>query len=144
MQDSSGGRQSVWEDRATPRLRQRLLPRSECGRLGLRAGGGEGIPVSRWVSLAFTLHPVLSLLFFFFSSRLSHCLLLSPRLVAGKGKVGWKRGGVGMRLHILLLASETCSVMCAESGIGKFGSSTFGESGWGEREVRAFGKDLRV
>lgn len=82
--------------------------------------------------------------FFFFSSRLFHCLLLSPRLVAGKGKVGWKRGGVGMRLHILLLASETCSVMCAESGIGKFGSSTFGESGWGEREVRAFGKDLRV
>lgn len=56
----------MWEDRATPRLRQRLLPRSECGRLGLRAGGGEGIPVSRWVSLAFTLHPVLSLLFFFF------------------------------------------------------------------------------
>lgn len=83
-------------------------------------------------------------LVFFFSSRLSHCLLLSPRLVAGKGKVGWKRGGVGMRLHILLLASETCSVMCAESGIGRFGSSTFGESGWGEREVRAFGKDLRV
>lgn len=143
MQDSSGGRQSVWENRATPRLRQRLLPRSECGRLGLRAGCGEGIPISRWVSLAFTLHPFLSLSFFFFS-RLSHRLLLSPRLIAGKGKVGWKRGGVGIRLHILLLASETCSVMCAESGVGRFGSSTLGESGWGEREVRAFGKDLRV
>lgn len=142
MQDSSGGRQSVWENRATPRLRQRLLPRSECGRLGLRAGGGEGIPISRWVPLAFTLHPFLSLFFLF--SRLSHRLLLSPGLVAGKGKVGWKRGGVGMRLHILLLASETCSVMCAESGVGRFGSSSLGGSGWGERQVRAFGKGLRV
>lgn len=142
MQDSSGGRQSVWENRATPRLRQRLLPRSECGRLGLRAGGGEGIPISRWVPLGFTLHPFLSLFFLF--SRLSHRLLLSPGLVAGKGKVGWKRGGVGMRLHILLLASETCSVMCAESGVGRFGSSSLGGSGWGERQVRAFGKDLRV
>lgn len=88
-------------------------------------------------------HPSPVSLFFFFS-RLSHRLLLSPRLIAGKGKVGWKRGGVGIRLHILLLASETCSVMCAESGVGRFGSSTLGESGWGEREVRAFGKDLRV
>lgn len=35
---------------------------------GLRAGGGEGIPVSRWVSLAFTLHPVLSLSLSFFSA----------------------------------------------------------------------------
>ena len=58
--------------------------------------------------------------------------------------MGWKRGGVGMRLHILLLASETCSVMCAESGVGRFGSSSLGGSGWGERQVRAFGKDLRV
>lgn len=92
----------------------------------------------------FTLHPFLSLSLFFLFSRLSHRLLLSPGLVAGKGKVGWKRGGVGMRLHILLLASETCSVLCAESGVGRFGSSSLGGSGWGERQVRAFGKDLRV
>ena len=107
------------------------------------AGGGLGRDPHLEVGFPW-LSPFTRFSPFFLFSRLSHRLLLSPGLVAGKGKVGWKRGGVGMRLHILLLASETCSVMCAESGVGRFGSSSLGGSGWGERQVRAFGKDLRV
>lgn len=45
-----------------------------------------------------------------------------------------------MRVHVLLLASETCSVLCAESGVGRFGSLGLGGYGWGEREVRGFGR----
>lgn len=39
MQDSSRGRQPVWENRAAPRLRKGLLPRSECDPLRVAAGG---------------------------------------------------------------------------------------------------------
>lgn len=92
---------------------------------GFREGGGlRDSPVSRWVSSCFALFTRFS-----FLSRLSQPLLLSPWLDCRKGKVGWKRLGFGTRLHILLLASETCSVMCAEPGVGRFGFSCLGEPG---------------
>lgn len=53
MQDSSSGRQPVWENRAAPRLRQGLLPRSECDPHVLRgaAGGVPGLEDSAFLLL---------------------------------------------------------------------------------------------
>lgn len=85
---------------------------SAAGRPGLGRGRGPpaGIPPSG-VGLLLALPPSPH---FLFLSSLSY--YFPPGETAGKGKVSWNVSGT--RLHIPLLASETCSVLGAEPGWG--------------------------
>lgn len=87
MQDSSSGRQPVWKNRAAPRLRKGLLPRSECDPYVFEGSG--------WVpSLEDSVVSPASLLFLLES--LSHAQLVSYCHTAGKRKCpGKQASGLG-------------------------------------------------
>lgn len=134
MQDSSGGRQSVWENRAAARLRQRLLPRGECGRPAgaLRRRAARGVPrLQVGFPFCLSLFPY----FFFFFKAVFSTPYYSHRLDCPERESGQEAfRGWDAPAHSAV-SSETCPVMCAEPGVGRFGSPRLGEPGGASGEA---------
>lgn len=89
-------------------------------------GAARGAPASSWLSLGFS-----AFTWFSFSCRLSHPLLLPPWLDSSERESGLEacRAWDALRLHIPLLGSETCPVMCAKPGVGRLEPACLGEQG---------------